>query len=674
MAEPVREVLHGIEVDDPFRWLEDQDSPATRSFIEAEQRIYREYLNHHRVLRSKVERRVAEMLTAVNVDLPVSDHRGGLLYLKREAEAEQRGIYYQDEAGVETLLISVEMLGMDFFASLAIIQISQDSHYFVFGIRIGGEDVQEVGIYDLTERQLLPDRLLCGFYRGLVFESDGRGFYYVQEERKGRYQLRRAVRRHRFGDNQSNDLEIYHAGEAPTTRLILQGAEDASGLGYLIVSLESVPTTRFLIHRFPLSEQPQEIVHLSDASFGPRFWASRIEASTTFVSPLGRIVHINLEHPEPSAWSDIIPEGPESIYCWEQWEEFRVIHYTAGCRRLSRIYSRSGKLIRTIEFPGTGTVTLGQVDSHSRSFFYSHSDITEPPAIYAVDLRTGEHRLWWQQQTSIRQEDLDVESLAYSSKDGTEIPITLIHPRSAQGVRPTLLCAYGGGGVSATPKFSVLLTILIEAGFTCATAHVRGGGEGGLEWHLAARKQRKQVSVDDLLSAGEWLIEKGLSTQSHLGLAGQSSGALLALCALTQRPHLFRAAMALGPIADLTRFHLFGVARGSIPELGSPTNPDEFAALYQLSPYHRVNVGTIYPAVLIISGDRDKRCDSLHARKMAARLRQASARNHPVLLDYTDSRGHKPVLPLSERIRALTHRLTFLIAELSFSDQEEPES
>lgn len=669
MAETMREVLHGIEVEDPFRWLEDQDSPATRSFIQSEQKVYREYLGRHNELRERIERRVTELLTVEAVDLPVSDHRGGLLYLKRRADQEQKAIYYQDESKSELQLISIAMLGRDSFASLAILHVSSRGRYLVFGIRTGGEDVQEVGIYDLMERRLLPDSLPRGFYRGLVFDGD-RGFYYVHEEMEGRYQIHRSVRRHEFGDDQRNDREIFHAGEDPAMRLLLGEAEDATAIGYLIVSLKSVPQTRFLLHPYPLNQPPREIIHLSGESFGARFTASAIEASTTHGARRGRIARISFENPEPWAWNELVPEMAECLYSWELWGESRVIHYAAGSRKLTRIIAKSGELTRTIEFPASGTLTLGQVDEYAHRLFYSHSDVTKPPAIYAVDLITGEHRLWWQQPGFIRQSAFDVENCAYASTDGAEIPLTLIHSRGAKEVRPVLLSAYGGGGACTTPRYSVLLTILVEAGFICATAHVRGGGEGGLEWHLAAQKRRKQTTVDDFLCAAGWLIENGYTTQDHLGVAGQSAGALLTLCALTQKPNLFRAALALGPIADLTRFHLFGVARGSLAELGSPDDPDEFAALYRLSPYHRVREEICYPAVLIASGDRDKRCDSLHSRKMIARLKLAKTQSHPILLDYTEARGHKAVLPLTERVRALSNRLTFLIAELDMNSAE----
>jgi prolyl oligopeptidase len=421
---------------------------------------------------------------------------------------------------------------------------------------------------------------------------------------------------------------------------------------------------RFLLHSFPLCEPPREVTRLSGTGFGARIFAHGIEAVTDLSAPLGRIVRIDPADPRVDCWTTAIAEMAESILSWEHLGDSWVIHYSAGSRLLTRVFAASGELIRIIQYPESGTTTLGHVDGHAHRLFYAHSDISDPPTIWFVDFCTGEHQIWWRQRSPSQLPTLDIEERTYPSLDGIPIPITLIRPRGVDQVRPVLLSAYGAAGVSATSKFSVLLTILAECGFTCAIAHVRGGGEGGLNWHHAARKQRKQLSVDDLVGAAEWLVKHQYTTSDLLGIAGQSAGGLLVLCAITQKPHLFRAALALGPLADLTRFHLFGVARGFVGELGSPDDPEEFRALFRMSPYHHVRQGAEYPAVLIISGDRDKRCDSLHARKMIARLKSLALRSHPILLDYSELRGHKPVLPLTERIRALTDRLTFLVAEL----------
>lgn len=665
MAEPVRDVLHGIEVLDRFRWLEDQDSAQTRLFIRTEQESYREYLHRHCGLRASVESRVRELLTVETVDLPRPDKRGGLFYLKRQAEEEQKAIYHRDEFDVETLLLSSAALGRDTHSSIAILQISSTGRYLVFGLRAGGEDVQEVGIYDLEQRCLLRDSIPRGFFRGLVFDNDDTGFYYVQEETQGRFQHRRAVRLHLFGEDQRADQEVFCGGYGPSCRLIVQESEDGSSLGYLNISLDSEPRTRFLIHRLPLTQPPEQIVDLTGVRFGVRFGDHAIEALTTYAAPLGRIVSISHEQPEPAAWVDIIPQASYRLSTYERWGEAFVAHYLDGSVAITRVYSSQGELQREIRYPDSGSSTVGVVDAARGRLFYEHSDIAVPPAIYEISLTTGNSVQWWHRIEPRRQVEVDVKEYAYASGDGVQIPITLVHPKSSSCTCPLLLSAYGAGGAINTPKFSVLLTVLIEAGFSCATAHVRGGGEGGEQWHFAAQKQHKQTSVDDLIAAAEWLIDRKYTTSDHLGVAGQSNGALLTLCAMTQRPHLFRAAMALGPIADLTRFHLFGVARGFVAELGSPEDPREFAALYRLSPYHCVRQNQRYPAVLIISGDRDRRCDAMHARKMIAQLHYAAGQNRPVLLDYTEQRGHKPVLPLADRIRSLSDRLTFLIAELS---------
>jgi prolyl oligopeptidase len=396
-AEPVREILHGVEVEDRFRWLEDQNSAATRAFVHAEQETYRDYLRNHSALRLSIEARVRELLTVETVDLPVPDRRGGLLYLKRKAEEEQKAIYCQDDLGRERLLLSNEMLDRDDLTSLAIVQVSRDGRYLAFALRDGGEDLQEIGIYDLEQGFRLPDRLPRGFYRGLVFAGDGTGFYYAHEETEGRFHSRRAVRRHTIGRDQRTDEEVFYGGEGPSLRLILQGAEDGSSLGYLIVSLDSEPRTRFLIHKLPLIGPPEQIVDLNGVGFGARFKEGQIEALTTYAAPRGRIVAIATSNPATEAWTDILPEADLRLCGFERRNDILVAHYVNGPNMITRVLSGSGEQLREIHYPEAGTTTLGQIDADRNRLFYAHSDIQVPPAIYMVDLTTGESVPWWQQ-------------------------------------------------------------------------------------------------------------------------------------------------------------------------------------------------------------------------------------------------------------------------------------
>ena len=658
------EVLHGRVVDDRYRWLEDQDSPATRAFIQAEQQRFRQYLKTHGRLRSKIERRATELLAVESVDLPIADRAGGLIYLKRGETQEQKSLYRSDRADVEQLLLSVEMLDESPHTSLAIVRVSSNGRYLVFGLRAGGEDLQEIRIYDLAGQILLPDRIPRGLYRGLAFDPSYEGFYYSHEDAAGSYQQRRAIRYHEFGTDHSRDLEIFCAGEGSSIRLILKESEDGSGLGYQVLSLGSVIETQLLFHSFPLRAAPREIIGFDGAVFGIHYWADKVETGSTHLAPRGRVVCIRFDRPEPKLWTSLVAEAAERLCFWEHCERYRVVHYSAGGYMLTRTYTGAGELTRSIDYPSSGTTSIGLFDAFGNRLFYSHSDISEVATISSVDIVTGERRLCWACPSSKGRSTLKVEHKTYLSKDSAAIGITLIRDQNACGPKPTLLVAYGSGGVSITTKSSALTTLLVENGFTCAIAHVRGGGEDGIDWHIAARKQQKQTSVDDLLAASNWLVENGYTTSKHLGVAGHSAGALLVLCAMVQRPESFGAVMALGPLTDLTRFHLFGVARGFLSELGSPDVAEEFPALYRLSPYHNVRPGEEYPATLIISGDRDKRCDALHARKMIARLRNAVSPGHRTFMDYTETRGHKASLALSERIRALSDRVTFLIAEL----------
>jgi prolyl oligopeptidase len=422
------------------------------------------------------------------------------------------------------------------------------------------------------------------------------------------------------------------------------------------------------LQELPLIVPPYVFVDLQGGTFAGQIDGENIVAMTTLQAPHGRIVVFATGSQTPTDWLTLVPDSARRISSFEVLDNLIVVHYHASADLVTEIFSKDGTFLREIQYPSSGTCRLGRVDTAAHRIFYEHSDSHKPPAIYEVDLQTCEHSSWWRQTVpGLGQEPL-VEKHLYPALDGTPVPMTIVRKPEIPKTSPVLLTAYGGGGAKASPSFSILVTVLLEMGFACATAHIRGGGEGGTDWHASALKRKKQTSVDDLLAGAEWLLSNGYSTKEHLGCAGQSHGALMVLCATTQRPELFRAVMALGPIADLTRFHLFGVGRSFVTEFGDPNDADDFEALYRLSPYHRVNSDVEYPAVLIISGDRDKRCDSLHARKMIARLREVAKTQGPVLLDYLEERGHKPVLPLPVRIQSLADRLTFLISELGTTE------
>jgi len=247
----------------------------------------------------------------------------------------------------------------------------------------------------------------------------------------------------------------------------------------------------------------------------------------------------------------------------------------------------------------------------------------------------------------------------------------LVSKKDACGTspRPTFLTAYGGFGASVTPQFAAYATFLIEHGCRFAVANIRGGSEFGEAWHKAAQRHKRQTSIDDFIAASEWLISQDLTLPDKLGIGGGSNAGLLVAAALTQRPDLYRAVLCLGPLLDMLRYHLFDFATYWIDEFGCADDPYDFAALHAYSPYHQIKDATAYPAVMLISGDADTRCNPMHARKMAARLQATTISDHPILLDYRSKWGHSSAQPLSTRIDALTDRLAFLSSELGLNVQ-----
>jgi prolyl oligopeptidase len=298
--------------------------------------------------------------------------------------------------------------------------------------------------------------------------------------------------------------------------------------------------------------------------------------------------------------------------------------------------------------------------------FYAYTSISKPTALYCYDARREEAATWSEVNSPVDASAIAVEETIYSSTDGTSVPIFLAARRDllGSGPLPTFLTGYGGFGSCVTPRFTAFATFLMEQGFLFAVPALRGGSELGEQWHRAGKRENRQNSFNDFVAAAEWLVAQQRSISDRIAIGGGSNAGLLVGAAITQRPDLFRAAICFGPLLDMMRYHLFDFAAGWADEYGSPEDQEDFQTLFAYSPYHRVLDKAAYPAVLLISGDADTRCNPMHARKMAARLQAATSSTRPILLDYKAAWGHTPVQPLSTKIEALTDRIAFVCHEL----------
>jgi prolyl oligopeptidase len=670
--EPITEVLHGVEIVDPYRWLEDQNSPATRKWIEEQTAYARAYLDAIPD-RQRVRGRVEELLALKGVLSEPWNIGDNYFFLKRQQQSEQpvivvrRGLF-----GVETVLVDPLLRVSGTHTAVSITAISDDCRFLAYSAREGGTDHSTLEIVDLERDVVLPDKLPEGFCTGFAFAPDGSGFYYSHRELDSPRPNYRAVFWHGLGTDRSQDEEIFFVGEQPNLFVGILCSAEANLLAYPVFSSGKMRHTSVYLQKMPHESQGPEVL-LADLEgcFVPFFVHGELLAYTDYAAPNFRVVHIDIASPNPTHWQDVVPETDHRI------QQFAVAGDEMFVTRIDRFATKvevsrlHGEHKGELVFSACGSIDLLNRTMKSEKVFYSRTSISTPPTIQCYDTR--QNKFFNCDETKLPPDacEIAVEEVAYFSRDNTLVPLLLAARRDLlhSGPMPTFLTGYGGFGSCVTPRFTAFATFLMEQGFLFAVPALRGGSELGEQWHRAGMRENRQNSFDDFTAAAEWLIAEERAKPGRIAIGGGSNAGLLVGAAITQRPDLFRAAICLGPLLDMTRFHLFDSAAGWSEEYGSPQDEQDCKHLLSYSPYHRVRDGIAYPAVLLISGDADTRCNPMHARKMAARLQAASRSEHSILLDYKPAWGHTPVQPLSVRVEALTDRLAFICHELGVEIQ-----
>lgn len=666
-VEPVTEVLHGVEVTDPYHWLEDGNSERTRAWIEAQTEYARAYLDSI-PRRARLRERIREFLAVETCDsFLVTGNR--YFFRKRHADQEQPSIYMREGiGGKDQLLVDPAERGTGKYTAVKPLGASPNGRLLLYEIKEGGERTGTFALFDIEARRTLPEVLPRGYLRGFVFAPDHAGFYYVHELRDRAEAFRRAAHYHVLGRNFADDEEIFCAGEGQRLRLCLAG--DSARLAFIVYVFGEKTRTSLYIQPFDRTGPAKCVVEDADYSLGPLFVHGKFLAITDRHAPNLRIVRLDFgETPEPQ-WTEVVPESETRIHQWMVAGGRILVSYVRQAETTVCVFDLEGK--KAGEWPvrtGGRTIRLLAASPESDEVIVESESFAEPPATLLCSARTNQFTLWARRKVPFDAESYSHREVSYPSKDGTRIPMFLLGRKDVLAGRshPAIMTSYGGFGVPSTPQFSVFVAFLIERGCLFALPRIRGGGEFGVEWHNAAKRRNRQVAFDDFLSAGEWLIETGRTQPEKLAIFGGSNSGLLVGAALTQRPELFRAAVCIAPLLDMLRYHLFDNAHLWRDEFGTAEDPEDSAALIRYSPYHQVRDGIAYPATMIISGDADQNCNPLHARKMTARLQAANASDHPVFLDYGRFRGHSPVLPLSERIGALTDRIAFLADQLGLA-------
>jgi prolyl oligopeptidase len=669
--EPVTEVLHGVAITDPYRWLEDQNSPRTRKWIEEQAAYTREYLDAIPV-GDRIRKRVEQLLTGKDVISDPWNVGDRYFFLKRQEGKEQPVIVIREGLiGEETVLVDPALRTTGTSISVAIAAISQDARFLAYSVRHGGTDHAALEILDLSKSVVLPDRLPDGFCTGFVFASDGSGFYYSHREAHDSRPNYKAACWHRFGTERSQDEEVFVAGERPGVFLRILDSLETKLLAYVVFSTGTCPRTSLYLHRLEPGAVPRLFLENIVGRFVPFFVRGQLFAYTDVAAPNSRIVELKLTNPDPAQWRDVVPETHQRI------QNFAVAGDQIFVTRTDRFSSRlerfdlSGGQKKNVVSSVQGTVDLLNPTYSGTDLFYRITSMTEPSVLYCHNTQDEKESIWDKTKVPFDPSLFAVEEVVYSSKDGTFIPLFLAARKDLihSDPLPTFLTGYGGFGSCVTPRFTAFAAFLMEQGFLFAVPALRGGSELGEQWHVAGKRENRQNSFDDFIAATEWLLSQGRSARGRIAIGGGSNAGLLVGAAVTQRPDLFRAAICLGPLLDMARYHLFDFAAGWAGEYGSPNDESDFHSLLAYSPYYRVQDGVDYPAILLISGDADTRCNPMHARKMTARLQAANRSEWPILLDYRPDWGHTPVQPLSAKIDALSGRLAFICHELGIHVQ-----
>lgn len=639
---------------DPFRWLEDRDSPETKAWIRSRQDGWTEYLKSCPYL-DVIQSRVREYFTSPAVDQParVTDC---YLFRRRDKGQEQPSILARHcDTGEERTLLDPSSLGP--FVSVAIHHVSADGAFAACELRYGGEDRKSILILDIDSGTQYPDSIRNGMVRGFAFAPDRTGYYYCREE--GPSDGRHTIRFHTLGQD-GEDKILFCVPCSPGSRLAFMA--DEVRLGAVLVRLEGKELREDLwvaSHRTPTEWHP--VLTGRALPFSPFLQSGRILAMSFEDAPNGRLIELSRDGKEVK---EILPEQPRPA---EQ-ISFSGPRIFAACANSTTIqaWDFEGNELDRIVAPHGSSLRILPNYSHADVLFYTLESFNSPPTIYEYQPRLKSGQIWWSATTPWRSAKVAVRRSRFAAQDGTMIPITVVreHRGHNESCGPMIMTSYGGFGVPATPRFSVFVSILLELGFAFALPHIRGGGDRGKAWHEAGRGRNRPTAIGDFCSAAEWLCRSRLTEPQKLAIFGGSNSGLLVGAAMTRRPELFKAVLCIAPLLDMVGYERLGQTSSWRHEFGTIEEAEDFASLLGYSPYHQISPETNYPSVLFVSGDRDDRCHPAHARKMAARLLSRAAQKNPVLVDYSAHRGHVASLPLSIREAALAARLAFLCREL----------
>jgi prolyl oligopeptidase len=669
---------HGTLVSDPYRWLEDTESPETKAWIKTQNKVTFDFLEN-----ISARKDILNQMTEI-WDYPKASalFRKGNRYfqLQNTGLQNQDVLYVREKHNSEArVLLDPNTLTEDGTAALNIWTVSKDGSWLAYAISTSGSDWLTWRIRDVSTGEDLPEKIEWSKFSDASWKSDGSGFYYSRydapkpgEDYTGTNYFQKLYF-HKLGTDQEDDQLIY---ERPDQKEWGFNAEVSDDGNYLILYVWLGTDRRNRIFYQDLRENSPIVELIPDLEAAYHFVGNDdgvFYFRTDLEAPRARLIVIDTGTPDRENWRTLIPESDDVL------ETVMMVHdefiglYMHDAHHLIKRFSIDGAYLGEIELPTLGAISnSGNLINlagrrEDAELFYGFWSFLYPQTIYRFDFNTQKSEVVFSPALDFDPSGYETRQVFVPSKDGTLVPMFLTHKRDValDGNNAVLLYGYGGFNISVTPSFSASLVVWLERGGVYASANLRGGSEYGEEWHEAGTLHNKQNVFDDFISCAEWLIEEKITSRSKLAIMGRSNGGLLIGACMAQRPDLFAACIPVVGVMDMLRFHRFTIGWAWVSDYGSSDDPEEFRTLYAYSPLHNLKPGTSYPSTLITTADHDDRVVPGHSFKFAAALQAAHGGDAPTLIRIQTKAGHGLGKPTAILIQETTDIFAFLDWALS---------
>ncbi len=642
----------GNKVADPYRWLEDDKSAATKEWVTAQNVVTQNYLAAI-PYRKSFQQAIEKVFNYPKYSAPF--RKGDWFYFYKNDGLQNQSVLYRQKGltGAVEEVLDPNKLSADGTTRLQLFSLSKDGNYAAVGLSKGGSDWQTYYVRDMKTGKDLSDELSWVKISGAAWKGDG--FYYSRypSPENGASGLsakneNHQVYFHKVGTLQTDDILVYENKENPQRFNTAATSEDERFL-YLNVSdrgkgldgnaiyfkdLNAPGDTSFKAIVKDISNDNYNVVYNTDKQF---------LLQTNAGAPNSKVIAVNISNPDISKAEVIIPEKGEPLQNAATGGGKLFVDYLKDVTTRTYVYDLKGKLLKEVKYPGLGNGGGLGGYKDDQFVFYVFTSFTVPPTIYKYDIATGTSTVFRKPAVSFTPADYETKQVFYTSKDGTKIPMFIINKKGIKldDNNVTLLYGYGGFNVNLEPGFSATLLPFLNAGGIYAQANLRGGGEYGEKWHKAGMLLNKQNVFDDFIAAGEYLIAKKYTSKQKLAIRGGSNGGLLVGAVINQRPDLLKVAIAQVGVMDMLRFHKFTIGWNWIADYGSSEKDvADFKNLYAFSPLHNIKEGLNYPAVLVTTADHDDRVVPAHSFKYIATLQQKYKGTNPVLIRIDTNSGH----------------------------------